>query len=101
MGRHTESQSPVLKAEVLELSCMVATMAIKDPKPPLTIGILGVLMEVLSLLKSKGIIGPAIVANSNLPGSRKASLIPLGLVSLCSKDDQRWDTPALCIDGFH
>ena len=30
MGRHTKSQDLVLKAEVLELSCMVAAMAIED-----------------------------------------------------------------------
>jgi hypothetical protein len=45
-------------------------------------------MEVLNLLESKSIISPAIITNSNLPGSRKASLIPFSLIGLYSKDDK-------------
>jgi hypothetical protein len=63
-------------------------MAIKDQESPLTIGMPYVLMEVLNPLESKSIIGPAIITNSNLPGSRKASLIPFGLMGLYSKDDE-------------
>jgi len=100
MSRHTESQNLVLKAEVLELSCVMAAIAIKDQKPLLTIRVPSILMKVLDPFESKGVVSPAIVTNSNLPGSRKASLIPLGLVSLCSEDNERWDTPALCINSF-
>jgi len=88
MGRHAESQDLVLKAEILVLSCVVAAMAIKDQEPLLTIRILGVSIEVLNPLESKSIVGPAIVTDSNLPGSRKASLISVGLMSLGSKDDE-------------
>jgi hypothetical protein len=88
IGRHKKSQDLVLKAEVLELSCLVAAMAIKDQESLLTIGMPFVLIEVLNPLKSKGIISLAIIANSNLPGSRKASLVLFGLMDLCRKDDE-------------
>jgi len=88
MGRHIKSQDLVLKAEVLELSCVVAAMAIKDQESPLTIGMPCVLVEVLNPLESKSIVGPAIITNSNLPGSRKASLVPFSLMGLYSKDDE-------------
>jgi hypothetical protein len=88
IGRHIKSQDLILKAEVLKLSCVVATMAIKDQESPLTIGMPCVLMEVLNPLESKSIISPAIITNSNLLGSRKASLIPFSLMGLCSKDDE-------------
>jgi hypothetical protein len=60
-----------------------------------------VLMEVLNPLESKSIIGLAIITNSNLPGSRKASLVPFGLMGLCSKDDEWRDIPALYINSFN
>jgi hypothetical protein len=88
IGRQIKSQDLVLKAEVLELSCVVATMAIKDQESPLTIGMPYVLMEVLNPLESKSIISLAIITNSNLLGSRKASLILFGLMGLYSKDDE-------------
>ena len=88
MCRHIKSQDLVLKAEVLELSYMVATIAIEDQEPLLTIGMPCVLMEVLNPLESESIIRPAIITNSNLPGSRKASLVPFGLIGLYSKDDE-------------
>ena len=59
-----------------------------------------VLMEVLNLLESESIIRPAIITNSNLPGSRKASLVPFGLIGLCSKDDEWWDALALYINSL-
>lgn len=101
MGRHTESQDLVLKAEVLELSCMMTTMAIKDQESPLSIRKLSVLMEVLNPLESKSVVCLAIVTHSNLPGSRKASLVPFCLMSLYSKDDKWWDSPALCINSLN
>jgi len=67
---------------------MVAAMAIKDQESPLTIGMPCVLVEVLNPLESKSIVSLAIVTNSNLLGSRKASLVPFGLMGLCSKDDE-------------
>jgi hypothetical protein len=45
-------------------------------------------MEVLNLLESKSVISPAIITNSNLPGSRKASLVLFGLMGLYSEDDE-------------
>jgi hypothetical protein len=60
-----------------------------------------VLIEVLNPLESKSIISPAIITNSNLSGSRKASLVPFSLMGLYSKDDEWRDTPALCIDSFN
>jgi hypothetical protein len=45
-------------------------------------------MEVLNLLESKSIISPAIITNSNLLGSRKASLVLFSLIGLYSKDDE-------------
>ena len=57
-------------------------------------------MEVLNLLESESIIRPAIITNSNLPGSRKASLVPFGLIGLCSKDDEWWDALALYINSL-
>ena len=59
-----------------------------------------VLMEVLNPLESESIIRPAIITNSNLPGSRKASLVPFGLIGLCSKDDEWWDALALYINSL-
>jgi hypothetical protein len=100
IGRHIKSQDLVLKAEVLKLSCVVAAIAIKDQEPLLTIGMPCVLMEVLNPLESESIIRPAIITNSNLPGSRKASLVPFGLMGLCSKDNKWWDALALCIDSL-
>jgi hypothetical protein len=47
-----------------------------------------VLMEVLNPLEFKSIISPAIITNSNLPGSRKASLVPFSLIGLYSKDNE-------------
>jgi hypothetical protein len=47
-----------------------------------------VLIEVLNLLESKSVIGPAIITNSNLLGSRKASLVLFGLMGLYSEDDE-------------
>jgi hypothetical protein len=58
-------------------------------------------MEVLNPLESKSIISPAIITNSNLPGSRKASLVPFSLIGLYSKDDEWQDTPALYINSFN
>jgi hypothetical protein len=101
MGRYIKSQDLVLKAEVLKLSCVVAAIAIKDQESLLTIGMPCVLMEVLNPLESKSVISPAIITNSNLLGSRKASLVPFGLMGLYSEDDEWWDTPALCIDSFN
>ena len=101
IGRHTKSKDLILKAEVSELSCMVAAIAIKDQEPPLTMRMLSILMKVLDPLESKSIISPASITNSNFPGPRKANLVPFGLISLGSKDDEWWDTPALCIDSFN
>ena len=67
---------------------MVAAMAIKDQESPLTIGMPCVLVEVLNPLESKSIVSLAIVTNSNLLGSRKASLVPFGLIGLYSKDNE-------------
>jgi hypothetical protein len=47
-----------------------------------------VLIEVLNLLESKSIISLAIITNSNLLGSRKASLILFSLIGLYSKDNK-------------
>jgi hypothetical protein len=45
-------------------------------------------MEVLNLLESKSVLSLTIITNSNLPGSRKASLVPFSLIGLYSKDDE-------------
>ena len=47
-----------------------------------------VLIEVLNPLESKSIICLAIITNSNLLGSRKASLVLFSLIGLYSKDDE-------------
>jgi hypothetical protein len=70
------------------LSYIVAAIAIKDQESLLTIGMPYVLMEVLNPLESKSIISPAIITNSNLLGSRKASLVLFSLIGLYSKDNE-------------
>jgi hypothetical protein len=52
MCRHTQCKDTVLKAEVSEFSCLVATIAIKDQKPLFAPTILSVFIEVLNLFES-------------------------------------------------
>lgn len=97
MGRHKQGQDHVLRAELLESGSVLAAMAIEDQDSPLAMRMLGVFIEMIDPLNTKLIIYSAIVTNSSFPCRRKASLVPLCLMNLCSKDDEWWFNLALSI----
>jgi len=80
---------------------MVAPMAIKDQEPPDTTRILSILMEVMDPLGTNLICSPAVVTDSDSPVIWKASLVPFGLVKLCSKNNKWWYSLAFCINCFN
>lgn len=65
----------VLEADFLKLSCVVASMAIKDNGPPFATEMLAIFNGNDVSVESNHIFSPALVTNSNLPVCLKASMV--------------------------
>ncbi len=85
IGRHTQGEDVVLKAEVSEFSRVVATIAIKNQQPPFASTMLCAFVEVLDQFEAQLVVGPSIVTNSDSPSCWDPSLVPDHLMKLLAK----------------